>query len=122
MPVQPKSARSWPRDVPAPSSCLRCRMRLHASAPELDLLLGMCPICGMSLGRASSGSGVMGFQLFGPRCARDQESSAPPSAVRRPVDLEARRAAAQEDLDAERWLDQGDSVSGEAVAEWPAAH
>jgi hypothetical protein len=98
-------------------SCPRCRIRLHASAPELDLLLGMCPICGTSLGPAWSGSGVMGFRLLDLDVLRDQESSAPTSAVGRPVDFEARRAAAQEDLDAERWLDQGGSVSGEAVAE-----
>jgi uncharacterized protein YegP (UPF0339 family) len=103
-------------------SCPRCRVRLHASANEVDLLLGMCPICDMSLGPASSGSDVMGFRLLDLDVLRDQESSAPPSAVRHPVDFEPRRPAAQEDLDAERWLDEGGGVGGEAVAEWPAAH
>jgi hypothetical protein len=39
----------------------------------------------------------------------------------RVVDVRARRAAARDDLDAERWLDEGGSFSSEAVAEWRAA-
>lgn len=39
-----------------------------------------------------------------------------------PVDLGARREKrmAREDLDAERWLDEGGSFSSEAVTRWPA--
>ena len=37
-----------------------------------------------------------------------------------PVDLAARRAAPDDDSDAERWLDEGGSFSSEAVAKWPA--
>jgi uncharacterized protein YegP (UPF0339 family) len=36
------------------------------------------------------------------------------------VDLAARRAASDDDSDAERWLDEGGSFSSEAVAQWPA--
>ncbi len=36
------------------------------------------------------------------------------------VDLGARRAASDEDSDAERWLDEGGSFSSEAVAQWSA--
>jgi len=36
------------------------------------------------------------------------------------VDLAARRAASDENSDAERWLDEGGSFSSEAVAQWPA--
>jgi hypothetical protein len=39
----------------------------------------------------------------------------------RAVAARARRAAAQDDLDAERWLDEGGGFSSEAVAEWRAA-
>jgi uncharacterized protein YegP (UPF0339 family) len=38
----------------------------------------------------------------------------------RPVDLAARRDGPSDDLDAERWLDEGGSFSSEAVARWPA--
>jgi uncharacterized protein YegP (UPF0339 family) len=37
-----------------------------------------------------------------------------------PVDLAARRDGPSDDLDAERWLDEGGSFSSEAVARWPA--
>jgi uncharacterized protein YegP (UPF0339 family) len=39
-----------------------------------------------------------------------------------PVDLLARREqrVARDDLDAERWLDEGGSFSSEAVTQWPA--
>ena|ERR1700751_4765435 len=38
----------------------------------------------------------------------------------RVVDVRARRAAAWDDLDAERWLNEGGSFSGEAVTAWRA--
>lgn len=38
----------------------------------------------------------------------------------RPVDLAAHRDRRSDDLDAERWLDEGGSFSSEAVARWPA--
>ncbi len=38
----------------------------------------------------------------------------------RVVDLAARRDAARDAADAERWLDEGGSFSSEAVAKWPA--
>jgi uncharacterized protein YegP (UPF0339 family) len=37
-----------------------------------------------------------------------------------PVDLTARRAAPDDNSDAERWLDEGGSFSSQAVANWPA--
>jgi uncharacterized protein YegP (UPF0339 family) len=39
-----------------------------------------------------------------------------------PVDLVVRRNAARDAADAERWLDEGGSFSGEAVAKWQAPH
>jgi uncharacterized protein YegP (UPF0339 family) len=40
--------------------------------------------------------------------------------VTSPVDLVARRDAARDASDAERWLDEGGSFSSGAVATWPA--
>jgi uncharacterized protein YegP (UPF0339 family) len=37
-----------------------------------------------------------------------------------PVDLATRRDRRSDELDAERWLDEGGSFSSEAVARWPA--
>jgi uncharacterized protein YegP (UPF0339 family) len=44
----------------------------------------------------------------------------PRAGVAGPVDLAARRDAARDDADAERWLDEGGSFSSEAVAKWQA--
>jgi uncharacterized protein YegP (UPF0339 family) len=39
----------------------------------------------------------------------------------RPVDLDARRdRSSDDDLDAERWLDEGGSFNSDAVTRWPA--
>ena len=56
---------------------------------------------------------------------RDGAASAPfehRAVSARPVDLTARRSATSDAADAERWLDEGGSVSSEAVAKWPAPH
>jgi len=63
----------------------------------------------------------MGFRCLDLGARSEQESSESPNAVGRPVHLVARReaAAARDDLDVERWLDEGGSFS-QAVAKWPA--
>jgi hypothetical protein len=104
-------------------SCPGCRIRVRASAPEIGLLEGSCPICGAALKGVSSSSGVLGFRSFDLDALSEQESSDRPPAPRQPVDLVACRAAvsARDDVDAERWSDEGGSVALEAAAEWPAA-
>ena len=103
-------------------SCPRCRIRVRASAPEIDLLEGGCPICGATLRQVSSASGVIGLRSFDLDSLSGKESSGPPPTPGQPVDLVARREAvlARDGFDADRWSDEGGSVSGEAVAEWPA--
>ena len=105
-------------------SCPGCRIRVRASAPEIDVLEGGCPICGADLIPVSSASGVMGFRLFDLDVLSEQESSGPPPTSGQPVDLVVRRetASARDGFDAAFWSDKGGHVSGEAVAEWPAAH
>jgi len=101
-------------------SCPGCRIRVRASAPDIDLLEGGCPICGAKLRAVSSASGVMGFRSFDLDALSEQESSGPPPTPGRPVDLAVRREAAlaQDGCDADRASDEGGSVT--AVAEWPA--
>jgi len=58
------------------------------------------------------------------RCARDGAEWARfhcRAAEDRVADVRARRAAARDNLDAERWLDEGGSFSSKAVAAWRAA-
>lgn len=103
-------------------SCQHCRIRVRASAPEVGLLEGRCPICGTDLEAVAFPSGVIGFRSF------DLDALAPgapcdrPSVIGRPADLVARREAAlaRDDFDADRWSDEGGSVSSVALTEWPA--
>ena len=105
-------------------SCEGCRIRVRASAPEIGLLEGSCPICGAKLRAVPFPSGVMGFRSFDLDALSEQGSSDRPPTPAQPVDLVARREAAlaRDGFDTDRWSDEGGSVSGEAVAEWPAAY
>jgi hypothetical protein len=110
-------------------SCPGCRIRVRASAPEIELLEGSCPICGATLTPVSSASGVMGFRSFDLDAFSEQESgghppTGPPPTPGQPVDLVVRRKAAlaRDGFDADRWSNEGGRVSGEAVGDWPAAH
>jgi hypothetical protein len=108
-------------------SCEGCRIRVRASAPEIALLEGSCPICGAKLNAVPSSSGVMGFRSFDLDAFSESGPSERPTTPAQPVDLVARREAAlsRDGFDADRWSDEGGSVGGEAVAavaEWPAAH
>jgi len=103
-------------------SCQGCRIRVRASAPEIELLEGSCPICGAKLRAVPFPSGVMGFRSFDLNELSEQVASDRPPAE--PGDLVARREAALErdGSDADRWSNEGGSVGAEAVAEWPAAY
>jgi hypothetical protein len=103
-------------------SCPVCRIRVRASAPAIGLLEGSCPICGAALRPVSSSSGVLGFRSFDLDALSEQESSDSLPASGQTVDLLARReiALARDDVDAQRWSDEGGSVAREAAAEWPA--
>jgi hypothetical protein len=104
-------------------SCEGCRIRVRASAPEIGLLEGRCPICEAKLRAVPFPSGVMGFRSFDLDALSDQGSSDRPPTPVQPVDLAARREASstRHGFDAGRWSGEGGGVSGEAVAEWPVA-
>jgi hypothetical protein len=101
--------------------CADCRIRMLASAPEIDVLEGRCPICEATLSAITSAAGVIGFQSFDLCVLSDQASGDLPPG--RPGDLAARRdaASARDGLDIDRWSDEGGSISVQALAEWPAA-
>ncbi len=77
--------------------CAACRIRLHATAPEIDLLEGMCPVCGMKMKLASSVSDLTGFRLFDLSPLSDQEPRERANMLGRPVDPVARREGAVAD-------------------------
>lgn len=97
--------------------CADCRLRVLASAPEIDLLEGRCPLCEATLSGATLAAGVVGFQSFDLCVLSDRESrDLPPG---RPADLAARRhaASARDGLDVDRWSDEGGSIGVEALAD-----
>ena len=102
-------------------SCPDCRVRVRASAPEIDLLEGNCPICGAPLQATSTASSLIGFRSFDLDALSDQADSGPPPRTSpEPVDLVARRdaASAPGQVGVEHWPDDdGGSVGNRALAE-----
>jgi hypothetical protein len=86
--------------------CLACRIRLHATAPEIELLEGMCPVCGASLKLASSTSDLIGFRLFDLGLLSDEKSST--DVLGCPVDLVIRARN-----DGERFLGRHPTFAGQ---------
>lgn len=105
-------------------SCRDCRIRVRASAPEIDLLEGCCPICGATLKAVPLPSGVMGFRSFDLDAFSEQGSSDRPLAPAQPVDLAARREAAltSDGFEGDRWSGESGGIGAEAAAAWPAVH
>jgi hypothetical protein len=106
-------------------SCESCRIRVRASAPEIGLLEGSCPICGAKLKAVPFPSGVLGFRSFDLDVLSEQRSSDVPLATPGQLaDLAARREVvlARDAVDAERWSDEGGGGRREGVAEWPTAN
>jgi hypothetical protein len=71
-------------------SCEACRIRVRASAPEIALLEGSCPVCGAKLRAVPFPSGVLGFQSFDLDVLSGQSTDRLPT---QPADLLARREA-----------------------------
>ncbi len=107
-------------------SCADCRVRVRASAPEIDVLEGDCPICGAPLQAGATASSLIGFRSFDLDALSDHaENDRPPPTYPEPVDLVARRNAAS----AAGQLgvghlpdDDGGGVGGRALAERLPAH
>jgi hypothetical protein len=65
----------------------------------------------------------MGFRSFDLDLLSEQASDDQPKPPGNPADLVSRReaASARDDLDADRWSDDGGNITSEAVAKWSAA-
>lgn len=105
-------------------SCVACRVRIRANAPEIAVLEGRCPICGAVLAPASSAASVVGLRSFDLDALSESDDQRGARANR--VDLAARRstASASVDFDAGRWSDDGGPVgamNSYGVATWPTA-
>jgi hypothetical protein len=99
--------------------CVTCKTRLHDPDVPADLLDELCPSCGFALERAGDLAELVGFRAITThdRAAEGGRGRTRQSLVDHLGDLHERRALqAQARLDAQRWLDEGESAAAEAVA------
>jgi hypothetical protein len=88
--------------------CVPCKIRVPGAEAGADLTDGSCPGCGQPLEPVAKLAEVLGY-----RSPKLRDSSVPA----RVADISGGRAAAEAHLDADRWLDDGGSLSPEALAE-----
>lgn len=91
--------------------CVSCRIRVSVAGAATDLTDGSCPGCGRSLQPVAKLTDVMGFRSPNP-----YDRSVPPRIAARISDISGGRAAADAQLDADRWLDEGGALPPEAIA------
>jgi hypothetical protein len=92
--------------------CVPCKIRVSAAGANTALTDGSCPGCGQSLERVAKLADVLGF-----RSPNIHDSSIPPRVAERVADISGGSAAAQAQLDADRWLNEGGSLPPEPIAE-----
>jgi hypothetical protein len=92
--------------------CVSCRIRVSVAGAATDLTDGSCPGCGQSLQPVAKLTEVMGF-----RSPNLYDRSVPPRIAERMSDISGGRAAAEAQLDADRWVDEGGALQREAIAE-----
>jgi hypothetical protein len=92
--------------------CVSCRIRVSVAGADTDLTDGSCPGCGRSLQPVAKLTDVMGF-----RSPNLYDRSVPPRIAERMSDISGGRAAAEAQLEADRWLDVGGALPPEAIAE-----
>ena len=92
--------------------CVSCRIRVSVAGAATDLTDGSCPGCGRSLQPVAKLTEVMGFHS-----PNLYDRSVPPRIADRMSDISGGRAAAEAQLEADRWLDEGGALPPEAIAE-----
>jgi hypothetical protein len=79
--------------------CVSCRIRVSTAGAGMALTNGSCPDCGLALEPAVELTEVLGFRspnLF--------DESVAPRVAERVVDISGGRAAAEAQLETDRWL------------------
>jgi hypothetical protein len=92
--------------------CVSCKIRVSTAGDGMALTEGSCPSCGFALEPVVKLAEVMGFRS--PNLL--DESVSPPVAAR-VDDISGGRAAAEAQLESDRWLDEGGSLPPELLAE-----
>ena len=91
--------------------CVPCKIRVVAAGPGTDLTGGSCPGCGLSLEPVAKLTEVVGFRspyVFDP--------ALPPRIAEQVTDISGGRAAAEAQLESDRWLNEGGSLVPELLA------
>jgi hypothetical protein len=92
--------------------CVTCKTRLHDPDDPAELVDELCPSCGFALERAGDLAELVGFRAITTHDRVAEGGRARHSLVDRLGDLRERRALqAQARLDAQRWLDEGESAA-----------
>lgn len=88
--------------------CVPCKVRVSGAGPAGELTAGSCPGCGQPLEPVGKLAEVLGY-----RSPKLHDSPVPA----RVADISGGRAASEAQLDSDRWLDEGGSLSPKALAE-----
>jgi hypothetical protein len=92
--------------------CVPCKIRVSAAGADTTLTDGSCPGCGSALEPVSELTEIVGF-----RSPNLLDPSVPPRVADRVADISGGRAAAEAQLEIDRWLDEGGSLRPEPVAQ-----
>ncbi|MEA2420105.1 MAG: hypothetical protein QOE60_2311, partial [Thermoleophilaceae bacterium] len=86
--------------------CVPCKIRVSNAGAGTTLTDGTCPACGLALEPVVTLTEVVGFRssdLFDP--------SVLPRVAQRVADISGGRAAAEAQLETDRWLDEGGTLA-----------
>jgi hypothetical protein len=92
--------------------CVPCKIRVSVAGAGTDLTEGSCPGCGLSLEPVAELTEIVGFRspnLF--------DAAVPPLVAARVTDISGGRAAAEAQLESDRWINEGGSFGPEMLAE-----
>jgi hypothetical protein len=92
--------------------CVPCKIRVSAAGAGTDLTDGSCPGCGLSLEPVAELTEVLGF-----RSPNVFDATMPPQFAEHVTDISGGRAAAQAQLDSDRWLNEGGTLAPEMLAD-----
>jgi hypothetical protein len=92
--------------------CVPCKIRVSSAGAGTALTDGSCPGCGLTLEPVVELSEVLGF-----RSPNLLDSSIPPGVAERVADISGGRAAAEAQLEIDRWLDEGGGLAPDPLAE-----
>jgi hypothetical protein len=92
--------------------CVPCKIRVSAAGADTALTDGSCPGCGSALEPVVKLTDVLGY-----RSPNLLDPSVPPRIAGRVADISGGRAAAEAQLEIDRWLDEGGSLRPEPPAQ-----